>query len=153
MSMNKSIAKALIAYIVKNYPDAYDGLTKTKLMKLVFLVDYEYYRRYKRTLTGATYVKYFYGPFSKEIAEILDEMVAHDLIQMESGISSSGNIYYVYKPTLLTEQLTHVVEKDPQIKRIVDSVIRENIAPLEKILEKVYAIEKVKKSEFLERIL
>ena len=76
MSINKELTKALIAYIVSKYSDVHDGLTKTKLMKLIFLVDYEYYKRHGRTFTGSTYIKYFYGPFSMEIVEIIDEMVS-----------------------------------------------------------------------------
>jgi hypothetical protein len=51
----------------------------TRLHKLVYLIDLEYYRRYGRTLTGAPWVRHNYGPMTKALLPALAEMNGHEL--------------------------------------------------------------------------
>lgn len=41
----------------------YSGLTKTKLLKLCYLAEYYYYKKYQRRLTAETWFYYLYGPY------------------------------------------------------------------------------------------
>jgi len=51
-----------------------DGLQigTTKLIKLLYLVDCEYFKWTRATLTGATWVFYHYGPYSSELIDVIN---------------------------------------------------------------------------------
>jgi Antitoxin SocA-like, Panacea domain len=54
-------------------------IPSTRLHKIVYLIDLEYFRRYGRTLTGAPWVRHNYGPMTKALLPALNEMVGHEL--------------------------------------------------------------------------
>ena len=49
-------------------------LNKTKLIKLLYLVDVEYYRKYKKTFTSFDWICYDYGPWTYEYNDIYDQI-------------------------------------------------------------------------------
>jgi hypothetical protein len=49
-------------------------LNKTKLIKLLYLIDIEYYRKYKKTFTGFNWIYYEYGPWAFEYNDIYDQI-------------------------------------------------------------------------------
>ncbi len=51
----------------------------TRLHKIVYLIDLEYFRRYGRTLTGAPWVRHNYGPMTKALLPALADMAGHEL--------------------------------------------------------------------------
>lgn len=50
-------------------------VTKTKLLKLVYLFDVEYYRANRRTFTGFTWKFFHLGPWAREFDPVLDNLV------------------------------------------------------------------------------
>ena len=57
----------LIRYVLQRGP-----MARTKLMKLLFLIDRELYRRFGSTVFR--WKMYKYGPFSREVLDVLDDM-------------------------------------------------------------------------------
>jgi uncharacterized protein YwgA len=57
----------LIRYVLRRGP-----MARTKLMKLLFLIDRELYRRFGSTVFR--WKMYKYGPFSREVLDVLDDM-------------------------------------------------------------------------------
>jgi uncharacterized protein YwgA len=57
----------LIRYVLRRGP-----MARTKLMKLLFLIDRELYRRFGSTVFR--WKLYKYGPFSREVLDVLDDM-------------------------------------------------------------------------------
>lgn len=53
----------------------------TRLHKLVYLIDLEYYLRHGRTLTGAPWVRHNYGPMTKALLPALNDMAGHELLE------------------------------------------------------------------------
>jgi hypothetical protein len=49
-------------------------LNKTKLIKLLYLIDIEYYRKYKKTYTDFNWIYYEYGPWAYEYNDIYDQI-------------------------------------------------------------------------------
>lgn len=49
-------------------------LGKTKLLKLFYFLDFGFYQKYKRSITGSTYVKYKYGPIPTEAERIFRQL-------------------------------------------------------------------------------
>jgi len=47
-------------------------LNKTKLIKLLYLIDVEYYRKYKKTFTNFKWICYDYGPWAYEYNDVYD---------------------------------------------------------------------------------
>src|SRR5690348_15440932 len=56
------------------------GVGKTKLLKLLYLSDIEYFRVFRRTLTGFDWRFYLYGPWAPQFDEILQRLDQQDAI-------------------------------------------------------------------------
>jgi len=62
----------LICEILAQYSKVFGvGIPKTKLLKLAYLVEVKYKRRYMKRLTEAKWVYYLYGPYLWDYDEIL----------------------------------------------------------------------------------
>lgn len=55
-------------------------LGKTKLLKLLYYLDFDHFERYDTPVTGDTYRKLMYGPVPDHAEEILSDMEAQGLI-------------------------------------------------------------------------
>jgi len=80
-SQLKQIIPAMVSYV--NDHGGY--VTKTKLLKLIYLFDVEYYRANRRTFTGFTWKFFHLGPWAREFDPVLDELVgAGTLLESQS---------------------------------------------------------------------
>ena len=87
---NKEKLKAVIFYIVNKLPS---NITRTKLVKLLYLIDLDYAKDKGRRLTGLTYYSYYYGPYSEEIVAGINELKGYEIDEY-SSISSDGKEYH-----------------------------------------------------------
>ncbi len=81
---------------------------------------------------GCQYTLHHFGPYSRDVADICDEMVAAHLID-ESGGSQNGSMQYTYKLKPSTGQLL-ANSPDDEMKRyqpLGESLMNENIWTLE----------------------
>lgn len=85
----------LIAAIV-SHVQRHDGyITKTKLLKLLYLFDVEYYRNHRRTFTGLEWVYFHLGPWTDEYDPILQDLVSRNiLIPSQSSHSDYETTFY-----------------------------------------------------------
>jgi hypothetical protein len=72
----KQVIPAMVSYV--NDHGGY--VTKTKLLKLVYLFDVEYYRANRRTFTGFVWKFFHLGPWAKEFDPVLDELVGTGIL-------------------------------------------------------------------------
>lgn len=72
--MNQAVKK-LIPAIASYVKDKESNLSKTKLLKLLYLFDVEYYRLHQQTFTGFQWKFFHLGPWTNEIDPLLDELV------------------------------------------------------------------------------
>jgi len=72
MRSNKKKLKKLILFILSNYNNS--KLTETKLQKLLYYCDFNYYEKYESSITGFYYHKNFYGPTIKILPMVLKEL-------------------------------------------------------------------------------
>jgi hypothetical protein len=64
-------ARSVVLYLIAGYCRfSGRGITRTRLMKLLFLVDYLYWKRCDRKLTNLEWRTYLFGPFSRVVEEI-----------------------------------------------------------------------------------
>ena len=125
----------LITYIISELVDMESSFGKTKLVKLLYLIDVEAYRLHGHTLTGLNWIFYHYGPYTTEIDEVLKQL---DLdVPQEAIITRSGHVAKVFKPS---RDLTSNFAKSSTIdKLIVDRVIETwGLEELNELLNYVY---------------
>jgi len=73
-------ARALIAYIVARASGKGITLNRTRLVKLLYLVDIERVRTRRDPLTGLRWRFYHYGPYAYELIDTLRSMEGVDLV-------------------------------------------------------------------------
>jgi len=71
--MNPDLVKVIPA-IVANIAKSGGYVTKTKLLKLLYLFDIEYYRAHHETFTGFNWIYYELGPWTQEYYNLLDQV-------------------------------------------------------------------------------
>jgi hypothetical protein len=71
---------SLIAYIVAQAHDRGITLTRTKLVKLLYLIDVERVRSRREPLTGLEWVFFHYGPWAFELIPTLEAMEGTQLV-------------------------------------------------------------------------
>jgi len=120
------------------------GIGRAKLMKLVFLVDYLYWKRFGKRLLNVKWVKYLYGAFSKDVLDAIDELEREGIVgvvEVDKGI------------TLYMARYSNI-ELGEDVKKIVEEVVEKfGKLSLEELLEYVYNLEEVRTREPGEEIL
>lgn len=140
--MKNEKLKTIIYYIVCKLGGQ---LTRTKLVKLLYLIDYFAIKtRLSATgITGVKYDYYYYGPFSREIIGAVDEMRGYEIMEGEN-ISLEGNVYYLYFLGKSSPRVQTKLQSD-EIK-VIDKVIEKyGLLELPGLLKKVYATEPLKR--------
>lgn len=90
--MNKKLC-SLIYYLIKRVPN----LNNTKIVKLIYLSDYNFYKYFGNSITGIVYNYHYHGPFSKSIYDCIDELVQNNIIKKSKNISFwKLRTYYLY---------------------------------------------------------
>jgi hypothetical protein len=77
----------IVEYVMSKLVDIRASFGKTKLVKLLYLIDIESYRRYSRRLTGLDWLFYHYGPYALEIDQALKQIDL--IIPQEDTITTS----------------------------------------------------------------
>ncbi|NAZ33904.1 MAG: DUF4065 domain-containing protein [Pyrobaculum sp.] len=120
----------LIRYILRRGP-----MARTKLMKLLFLIDRELYRRFGATVFH--WKMYKYGPFSREVLDTLDDMEIDGFV-----------VARVEEDVIIYELASTAPADLPQeVKEAADQVL-ETWAhrSLDELLTYVYSLEEVKEA-------
>jgi len=114
---------------------------KTKLMKLLYLIDREFSHRGFEPLFD--WVLWWYGPFSKDVLTILDVLEMYGLVRSE---------YRKNMKVYITDIKEHIIS-DKSIREVIDSVINEwGFRKLEELLRYVYELPEVRKARPLSKI-
>ena len=126
--------KPLIAYLIDQVRDQEGTLNKTALVKLIYLVEVEYWRRYGKPVTGLEWRFYHYGPYSAALDREIDD---NPLFQVFGGRNSG----YGFSPSPAWKEIQAAFNAsyEPAVRRIADDVARKwGLESLETILEYVY---------------
>lgn len=71
---------------VLNYVRSMGGTTtKTKLLKLLYLLDIEAFRQNRTSLTGFGWIFYKYGPWAPQYESVLEQLQGLNLIALRAG--------------------------------------------------------------------
>ena len=85
----------LIPYVVQKIVDEGGLVSRTRLLKTIYLIDVAYFRRHRRTLTGWEWVFHFYGPYTYAYPEALAKL-GFTIEETENRIYE-GKQFYSYK--------------------------------------------------------
>jgi uncharacterized protein YwgA len=114
---------AFVLHLMKNR----EVFSKTKLAKLLYLLDVVKSRQGVPKFTGIEYTSYYYGPFSDDIEESLSLLNALGHISADERTGFNGNSYYHIKLNQLPNFgcLTDQEKKD--IKNILSPLISRDL--------------------------
>jgi uncharacterized phage-associated protein len=145
---NRKLRDAVV-YVVNEFRQRQQvPLTRTKLVKFLYLADYRSSQERKKPVTGVQYKSYYYGPYAAEILEAAEDQPRYVLY--ERCARSDGASYYAYEPTGKKPRLATLDEKD---RRYLDDVLEEyGSLSLKRLLRVVYQTPPFKKAEMLQPI-
>jgi arsenite-activated ATPase arsA len=135
-------------YIVKNYPYP-DDLTKTRITKLVYLIDWENVKKYGNQMTSIEWYFDHYGPY---VSDVLDEADEDKNISIKSTISNFGTVKYIVRPKKDKNELTYddLSEND---MNIINKVIKDTKDYYwNEFINYVYETEPIKNSTKYQRL-
>jgi hypothetical protein len=72
--MNEEAVKNSVFYILERAENQKIPIGKTRLIKLLYLIDIENYRLNQKVLTGLDWIFYKYGPYAFEVDKFLDKI-------------------------------------------------------------------------------
>lgn len=116
MSVNEKL-RDIIRYILIKYPYPFD-LNKTRLTKLVYLIDWETAQRQKDVSSG---IKWYFDNYGPYVQDVMKEAVSDEHIQINEGLSNYGGPKYTFQIKELG--LQDLKNLDKQEREIIDDVI------------------------------
>lgn len=134
--------KDVLSYIVKNYPYS-DDLTKTRTTKLVYLVDWEYIKKYGRQLTSIEWFFDHYGPY---VSDVLDEADKDRRISIKKTKSNFGTVKYMVMPKFTKNDIVYSLTAD-EIEVIDDVIEKTKLLSWNQFICYVYDTSPIKNSE------
>lgn len=116
MLERKDLAK-LIQYLAFEVQDRDIPILRTRLVKLLYLVELEYFRSLRLRLSDLRWIRYRYGPFSFELSSVTSR-VGFDLQEEDIDFTSGEGIRYrVQEPRDTDEWLPF------NVKTLADRVV------------------------------
>ena len=111
--------RSVMRDIVKNYPYP-DDLTKTRITKLIYLIDWENVKEYGNQITN---IKWFFDHYGPYVSDVLDEADEDKTISINITTSNFGTVKYIVKPKRDKEELLYddLTDNDKDIiNRVID---------------------------------
>lgn len=72
--------KEVVMYVLEKI-GAKPNIGETALYKLLYFIDFDFYEKHGRSITGATYIKNHHGPTPRQFKAAADEMIAYGEIE------------------------------------------------------------------------
>ncbi len=114
----KADLRSIITYIISQLGDMEASFGKTKLVKLLYLIDVEFFRSFSRQLTNLEWIFYYYGPYAFSLDQTFSEL---DLdIPQEDVVTASGAKAKIFR-------LEKYVESDLDNSTGADKIIIDRI--------------------------
>lgn len=131
--MNKNLVNKLVLYIVDSLQDLEAPISTIRIIKYLYLIDYEHFIRRKETLTSVEWIRYLYGPYFKEWKNIKSHL-AIDLEEEEFiGREKTSVIYRVYEEQRIDKTV------DWATKTCIDRILEKwALEDIEVILDYIY---------------
>lgn len=96
------------------------NINRTRLVKLLYLSDFLAKKKLGNKITAIKYNYYYYGPFSREILDIINELKIEKKILESESENDKGRKFFSY--TLLEKDLK-LKPLEQKEKKVLDDVI------------------------------
>lgn len=116
--MNKNLSN-LILFIVAEINNRDSFVTKTKLLKLLYLFDVEYYRIHKKTFTGFDWQFYLLGPWTAQYDKELEILIGNS--QLKTSAGQNNTTYFKTFEKIEFADLFDTFKDELPLKRIIDT--------------------------------
>jgi len=149
--MNEKL-RELVCHIVREVVEEEGVVTAVKLVKLLYLIDLEFFRRTRKLLTGLTWRYYLYGPYPDDFAEELDRFEGFGLQRKIQKHKDKTVIFF--RPEYPEVEWCNLDGFSPTEKSIVAEVLKIwGLEDLRTLLDFVYLqTEPMQKAEFGEKL-
>ena len=129
--MNDNNAQAAVTYFLERAQNQDIPIGKTRLIKLIYLLDIEIYRLYQRFFTESEWIFYKFGPYSFEIEDALSRLA----ISEEDLPASGGKVFR----KMSIESDEPMAKLDIETKAIIEKLLEEwGTSDLNELLDFVY---------------
>ena len=110
--------ESLIKYLVfsMNLP------TITSITKMLYLIDLASVASTGKQTTGFKFIRYYYGPYDKDIRIIIDDMIAEKELDADVRYLSNGEPFLVYKMPNGTASFAYEGANEQIVRDLVDSL-------------------------------
>lgn len=126
-------AKPILLQILSEAREKNLALTKTQVVKLLYLTEVEFYREQGERLTNLDWLFYHYGPYALEIDTLLNEK-EFEMEKKETKSEREVQLYKIAEP--VAKYTAHV---DAKVSLLVKRIVGEwGNKPLEELLDYVY---------------
>jgi hypothetical protein len=133
----------IIALIISTFNGSI--YSKTKLVKLLYLIDVVFARKYKRAFSGISYTSYYYGPYSDDIEKALKLLQDFKYITTEQYQGFEGTNYYLFKLNSMPH-FSHLTEAERnEVKNILLPFVSMD---LQDIAQVAYNTKEYKQTDF-----
>jgi hypothetical protein len=126
----------LITAIVSEVTGRGSYVTKTKLLKLLYLFDVEYYRERRETFTGLNWKYFHLGPWTREYDPILDDLVGAGKLLREKSPRADHETEFYRTPAPVPINQALPIFSDENVLRVLLNAWAEK--PTNEILNYVY---------------
>ncbi|TKJ28839.1 MAG: hypothetical protein CEE40_10565 [Chloroflexi bacterium B3_Chlor] len=116
--METDMLGRLIHYIVDQLDDLGAGVSKIRIVKLLYLIDVAYFRTRRQLLSSVEWIAYKYGPFAFEIDDAISALGYK--LEREELLTTDGYQAFVYRADEQPELPSAV---DLGTKMLIDEVI------------------------------
>jgi len=140
---NKKL-REVVCEIIRRFP----GISRTQLVKSVYVIDREYFKSTGRTMTGIEYEFYFYGPYSHKFKTVLHDLKKNNIIYENfDGIS-----YRIFLNKDIKTQFSR--EENETIESAIKKLTRnEKLMSAEEIKKYIYSLDEVRSTEPFKKIV
>jgi uncharacterized protein YwgA len=97
---------------------------KTRFQKLVYIIQKEAAER-KVPASSFEYELYYYGPFSSQLSDVLENLKNDDLLVEETEMTPNGYSRYVYSLTDKGRRLLENSKEKKILSRRLEAIVRE----------------------------
>ncbi len=123
--------------------------SKTKLVKLLYLLDVMHARNGIPHFSGIEYRSYYYGPYSEDIDESLQFLEEAGYITVSQKMGAEGNMYYCFVLHDTPEFGRLRGEERSKIQRLLSPLLQRS---LHELLDITYTTKEYKQTDFNEVI-
>ncbi len=99
--------ESLLIFIIKNRVEC----SITELMKLCYLIDLSFYKRFKKKLSDYSYIRYNYWPFDNTLYKDINELNVQGILQAKMYQTPYWEDLWKYSLSQINEEIENTTQQ------------------------------------------